>query len=131
MFDIAWTEILIIGVVALVVIGPKDLPRVLRTVGQWVGRARAMAREFQNGLDEMVRESELDEIRKKMNDAGMAADPRGIVEEATRPLNEALEAPALPETVLPPPGEGLTPPTPEAAPAEAADTPESQGRPRP
>lgn len=64
MFDIAWSELGIIAVVALVVIGPRDLPKVLRTVGQWTTKARSMAREFQSGIDDMVRESELDELRK-------------------------------------------------------------------
>ncbi len=65
MFDIAPTELLIVGLVALVVIGPKDLPRVLRTVGHWVGRARGMARHFRSGIDTMIREAELDEMEKK------------------------------------------------------------------
>ncbi|HEX6959756.1 MAG TPA: Sec-independent protein translocase protein TatB [Ferrovibrio sp.] len=64
MFDIAWSELGVIAVVALVVIGPKDLPKVLRTVGQWSAKARAMAREFQSGIDDMMREAELDELRK-------------------------------------------------------------------
>ena len=65
MFDIAPTELLIVAIVALVVIGPKDLPRVMRTVGHWVGRARGMARHFRSGIDTMIRESELEEMEKK------------------------------------------------------------------
>lgn len=65
MFDIAPTELLIVALVALVVIGPKDLPRVMRTVGQWVGRARGMARHFRSGIDTMMREAELEEMEKK------------------------------------------------------------------
>ena len=65
MFDIAPTELLIVALVALVVIGPKDLPRVMRTVGQWVGRARGMARHFRSGVDTMIREAELEEMEKK------------------------------------------------------------------
>ena len=65
MFDIAPTELLIVALVALVVIGPKDLPRVMRTVGQWVGRARGMARHFRSGIDTMIREAELEEMEKK------------------------------------------------------------------
>jgi sec-independent protein translocase protein TatB len=65
MFDIGYTEILVIAVVALIVIGPKDLPRVMRTVGQWVGRARGMARHFRSGVDTMMREAELEEMEKK------------------------------------------------------------------
>jgi sec-independent protein translocase protein TatB len=65
MFGIDSGEILIIAVVALVVIGPKDLPRVMRTIGNFVGRARGMARHFRSGLDAMVREAELEEMEKK------------------------------------------------------------------
>ena len=65
MFDIAPTELLIVAIVALVVIGPKDLPRVMRTVGHWVGRARGMARHFRSGIDTMMREAELEEMEKK------------------------------------------------------------------
>jgi sec-independent protein translocase protein TatB len=65
MFDIAPTELLIVALVALVVIGPKDLPNVLRTVGNWVGRARGMARHFRSGVDTMIREAELEEMEKK------------------------------------------------------------------
>ena len=65
MFGIDSGEILIIAVIALVVIGPKDLPRVMRTVGNFVGRARGMARHFRSGLDTMMREAELEEMEKK------------------------------------------------------------------
>jgi sec-independent protein translocase protein TatB len=65
MFDVAPTELLLVALVALVVIGPKDLPRAMRFVGNWVGKARGMARHFRSGLDEMVRQAELDEMEKK------------------------------------------------------------------
>ncbi len=65
MLDIAPTELLLVALVALVVIGPKDLPRVMRVVGKWVGQARGVARQFRSGFDEMVRQSELDEMEKK------------------------------------------------------------------
>ena len=65
MFDVAPTEFLLVAVVALLVIGPKDLPRLMRTVGQWVGRARGVARHFRSGFDTMMREAELEELEKK------------------------------------------------------------------
>lgn len=65
MFDVAPTELMLVAVIALVVIGPKDLPRVMRVVGQWVARARGVARQFRSGFDEMVRESELREMEEK------------------------------------------------------------------
>lgn len=67
MFDIGWSEMAVVLLVALIVIGPKDLPKVARTVGRWVGKARAMAREFQRSFEEMAREAELDEIRKEID----------------------------------------------------------------
>ncbi len=69
MFDFAWSELAVIAVVALVVIGPKDLPRVMRTVGFWVRKARTVAHEFQGSLEQMVREAELDDIRQKVEKA--------------------------------------------------------------
>jgi len=66
MFDIAWGELLVIGVVALVVVGPKDLPKLMRTAGQWAGRARGMADQFRRSFDEMARQSELEELRNDM-----------------------------------------------------------------
>jgi sec-independent protein translocase protein TatB len=65
MFDVAPTEFMLVALVALVVIGPKELPRVMRTVGQWVGKARGVARQFRSGFDEMMRESELAEMEQK------------------------------------------------------------------
>lgn len=65
MLDVAPTELLLVAVVALVVIGPKDLPRAMRFVGQWVARARGVARHFRSGLDEMIRQAELEEMEKK------------------------------------------------------------------
>lgn len=68
MFDIAPTELLLVALVALVVIGPKDLPRVMRAVGNWVGKARGMARHFRSGIDEMMRQSEIEEMERKWRD---------------------------------------------------------------
>ena len=65
MFDVAPTELLLVAVVALIVIGPKDLPKAMRVVGYWVGKARGVARQFRTGLDSMVREAEMAEMEKK------------------------------------------------------------------
>ena len=65
MLDVAPTELLVIAVVALLVIGPKDLPRALHQLGKWIGKARGMARHFRSGLDSMIREAELAEMEKK------------------------------------------------------------------
>ena len=78
MFDIASSELLLVVLVALLVIGPKDLPKALRFVGKWVGKARGVAAHFRSGFDEMVRQSELEELEKKWkaeNERIMAAHP--------------------------------------------------------
>ena len=68
MFDFfSWSHILIMLVVALVVVGPKDLPRLMNQAGKWAGKARAMAGEFRRSFDEMARESELSELRKEID----------------------------------------------------------------
>lgn len=135
MFDIAWSELGVIAVVALIVIGPKDLPKVLRTVGQWTSKARAMAREFQSGIDDMVRETELEELRKAAkqvsdfsieNEVKKTFDPDGSLEKQFAEHNKAImdatgtvqpaeaeTAPAESATRIADPG-----PSPEAAPAE-------------
>jgi sec-independent protein translocase protein TatB len=69
LFDLGWSEILLVGVVALVFIGPKDLPKALRVAGFWVRKARNLSREFQSSIDQMIRESELDEMRQDLKKA--------------------------------------------------------------
>ena len=63
--DVAPTELLVLGAVALLVIPPKDLPRAMRFAGQWVGKARGLARQFRSGFDDMIREAEFAEMEKK------------------------------------------------------------------
>ena len=72
MFDISWTEFLLIGVVALIVIGPKELPGVMRTLGQWTRKVRGMAADFQNQFQEAMREAEMADLKKQVDD--MAQD---------------------------------------------------------
>jgi len=67
MIDLSWSHILIVVIVALVVIGPKDLPRFMHMAGRWMGKARAMADQFRKSFDEMSRQAELDELRKEIN----------------------------------------------------------------
>lgn len=125
MFDIAWSELALIGAVALIVIGPKDLPRVMRSLGQWTRRARAMAAEFQRNLDEMMREAELDEIRKeveKVSPAEFKSSLEKLVD--AKSIEEAVkvEAPvmtAAPTVAPAPPPE----PTPTPAPTKKPRAP--------
>jgi sec-independent protein translocase protein TatB len=101
MFGIDSGELLVIAVVALVVIGPKDLPRVMRTIGEFVGRARGMAKHFRTGVDAMIRESELEDMEKKWK-----ADNERIMREHPAPAGAAVEEwpePAMDELPAPPP----------------------------
>jgi sec-independent protein translocase protein TatB len=92
MFDIAWSELLVIIVVALVVVGPKDLPKLMRTAGQWAGRARAMADQFRRSFDDIARQSELDELRNEVNRLQQTAmiDPKAEIESAMYPTGNPL-----------------------------------------
>jgi sec-independent protein translocase protein TatB len=94
MFDVAPTELLLVAIVALVVIGPKDLPRVLRMIGQWVGKAKRVAGQFRSGFDEMVREAELAEMEKKWAEENakiMAEHPTVAPPEPPAPVASADE----------------------------------------
>src|SRR5215510_321206 len=73
MFDIGWSEIVVIAVVALIAIGPKELPGVLRMVGQWMGKARKMAAEFQSQFQEAMREAEMADLKKSFDEVKEAA----------------------------------------------------------
>ena len=80
MFDISWTEILVIGVVALIAIGPRELPRVLYELGRWVRRLRAMAAEFQRHFSDLMHETELDELRRQAQAAHDLTKPHKLAE---------------------------------------------------
>jgi sec-independent protein translocase protein TatB len=73
MFDIGWSELLLIGVVALIAIGPKELPGALRTLGQWMAKVRRMASEFQNQFHEAMREAELADLKKEVDEMATKA----------------------------------------------------------
>ena len=94
MFDIGWTEILIIAVVAIIVVGPKDLPRMLRTLGRYAGQLRRTAGEFRSQFDDAIRDSELDELRASLQDAS-DLNPinqiRDTMTESLAPLKESAD----------------------------------------
>jgi sec-independent protein translocase protein TatB len=73
MFDIGWSELLLIGIVTLIVIGPKELPGALRTLGQWMTKVRRMASEFQNQFQDALREAELSELKKEVDEMAAKA----------------------------------------------------------
>ena len=70
MFDIGWQELFIVAVLVVIVVGPKDLPRTLRAIMGWVRKARMLAREFQDGVDDVVRQADLDDIKKQVTEVG-------------------------------------------------------------
>ena len=78
MFDLGWTELMVIGVVALIVVGPKDLPGMFRTVGQFVGKAKGMARDFSRAMNDAADEAGVSDVQK-------------TIKAATRPLNTAMD----------------------------------------
>ncbi|MBX7527479.1 Sec-independent protein translocase protein TatB [Qipengyuania vesicularis] len=117
MFDIGAAELLVIVVVAILVIGPKDMPKAMRTAGRWIGKLRRMSAHFRSGLDEMVRQAEIEEMEEKWSNRNkeiMAKYPTGNEPEGGAPEN------------LLPPDQGMEPlaaadevPDPDAS-AEAA-----------
>jgi sec-independent protein translocase protein TatB len=121
MFNIDWGELFVIVVVALIVVGPKDLPRMMRKVGQWAGRARAMADQFRRSFDDIARQSELEELRAEVNRLQTSAmDPAAEIESAMYPqgrlpdLNsnlgdESFTAPTPPPADPPPPASSAVP----------------------
>jgi sec-independent protein translocase protein TatB len=149
MFDISWTELVVIGIVALIVIGPKELPGALRTLGQWMGKIRRMAAEFQGQFQDAMREAELADLKKEMDDMAAKATSYGQfdpLEDVRRDLEKATELPPLedqpastpdattspeaatesagteaPATEATPPASAIEPP---AEPAPAASAPE-------
>lgn len=137
MFDIGWPEMMVVALVLIIVVGPKDLPRVLRTVAKWVSKARGMARDFQRSIDDIARQADLDDVRRDLNSIASPDISKGLdgfldptvsegmgypVEKQEQPAEE-VAAPAAPaatpvsdEPVGPPPADDGT----AAAPAEEA-----------
>lgn len=78
MLDIGWSELILIGIVALIVVGPKDLPRMFHALGRMTGKARNMAREFQRAMDDAAKSTGLDEVRRDLNDIRDSTSPRKL-----------------------------------------------------
>src|SRR5271154_2519143 len=123
--DFGMSELLLIGIVALVFIGPKDLPKALRVAGFWVRKARTLSREFQSSVEQMIREAELDEMRqelKKATEIDLDKEFRQTID-PTGSLAESLKPPELPkfsDADLP------AAPVPEAQPQPTAEMPETE-----
>lgn len=112
MIDLSFSEMLVIAVVAILVIGPKDLPLALSTVGKWVGKARGLARQFRMGMDDMVREAELKEMERKWAEQ----NARIMAQHPPESFNEANDAPPI----TAPPASASPAMLPLAAPAASA-----------
>jgi sec-independent protein translocase protein TatB len=142
MFDIGWSELVVIGVVALIAIGPKELPGVLRMIGQWMGKLRRMASEFQGQFNEAMREAEMDDLKKQVDELNAKAtgfganfDPLGDVSKsfddpfADKPKSAAdtpaADTPASDTSAVP------AGPSPPAPPVETLPTSEVMPLPAP
>jgi sec-independent protein translocase protein TatB len=143
MFDLSWSHIAILVVVALIVLGPKELPNAIRTGAQLLRAGRKLAGEFRSGVDELVREAELDETRRSITQAmtegmdntiGETVDPTGEIKASLDGNLLADQPPAelqTPPNILisdppPAPPNSIVPPPPEGAPAEAVVTPSDE-----
>jgi sec-independent protein translocase protein TatB len=124
MFDIGWGELLLIGIVALIAIGPKELPGALRTLGQWMAKLRRMASEFQNQFQEAMREAEMADLKKQVDDLTSQAqsyanfDPIGDVRKELEGTQQQIESAITTE-----PTASAPPTPPETAAVEASAAP--------
>jgi sec-independent protein translocase protein TatB len=138
MFDLfSWSHILILLTVALVVVGPKDLPRLMNMAGRWAGKARNMANEFKKSFDEMARQSELDELRaevERLKNHDPIADFSNDIERTLNPVDteaaEARAAAAAPETPAPDENSALAEaPVPRSGEYQISETPPGEPHP--
>lgn len=99
MLDVGWSEMAIVAVIALFVIGPKELPRVLRTIGRYAGKIKAVAREFQDSIDDAVREAELDDVKQQIESVGKM-DLKKSISDTIDPGGEMGKAMNIPANAL-------------------------------
>jgi len=131
MFDIGWSELVVIAVVALIAIGPKELPGVLRMVGQWMGKARKMAAEFQGQFQEAMREAEMADLKKSFDEVKEAASgftSGNLMTSLQRDVDKALdiegvEKPAETTVASADTAMAIEPPAAAATPEPAASEP--------
>ena len=131
MFELGWQELIILMLIALIVVGPKDLPRIVKTAGQWMGKARGYARDFQRTIEEAADATEIDAVKKEIDEANreLATARRDVnegadavkrdVAEGTDSVNKMLNEDAVPspETAVAKPNGG-EPPSGQAAEAD-------------
>ena len=139
MFDIGWSELVVIAVVALIAIGPKELPGVLRMVGQWMGKARKMAAEFQGQFQEAMREAEMADLKKTFDEVKEAATgftdgnvmtslQKDVgdalrIDDIDKPAVSATDTPAISGTDTPAIEPPVMPTTPEISKIETPEPP--------
>lgn len=130
MLDIGWSEMVVIAFIALMVMGPKELPRVLRSVAHWTRKARGLAREFQSGVDDIIREADLEDAKKALDSAKKldldktiedTLDPTGEVKDEVRSIEDSARDKAPFEAAEPSQDETVASGDEAAEPAEAAD----------
>ncbi|MBX2855675.1 MAG: Sec-independent protein translocase protein TatB [Rhodobacteraceae bacterium] len=132
MFDIGGWELLVIGSLALIIVGPKDLPRMIRNVGQWVGKARGLAREFQSGMEQAAREADLDDVAKAGREvrdsvSSLGADTKRMLD---TPATASSSTPPDVEVEKPRPSAPVTPTPPRPAGAVSHGSAETAPPPR-
>jgi sec-independent protein translocase protein TatB len=119
--SLGFNEIIILGILALVVVGPKDLPLLFRKLGKWTAKLRGMAQEFRTGFDELARQAELDELRKEVDSLRRTTSLQDIRNEITKPLPTLEDYAGISK---PTPGVPERLPEPPAPAEQAADDPE-------
>ncbi len=122
MLDIGWPELMVIAAITVVVVGPREIPRVLRTVNGYVRKARSLASEFHSSIEDMAREADLDDLKKQMKDTTndfsgdfeKSVDPTGDVTKSMRDLKDSMNA-RYGDEKSKAPGNSVTPPKEETA----------------
>jgi sec-independent protein translocase protein TatB len=125
--SLGFQEIILLGIIALVVVGPKDLPLLLRKLGKWTAKLRGMAQEFRTGFDELARQAELDELRREVDALRRTTSLHDIGRDLQKPLGTLEDYASKPtpryDTSPTAPVETPAPSAPQAASGEAIETP--------
>ena len=136
--SLGFNEIVILGILALVVVGPKDLPLLFRKLGKWTAKLRGMAQEFRTGFDELARQAELDELRREVDALRRTTSLHEVTRELTKPLptledyagiSKPKPAPVLDRPEGDPPAAPVEPPAVEASPEPAVEQPVARSAP--